>query len=1312
MTQPEAGTVYVDVEPRAEQFWRRFREQTRADGTRTGGDLGRQIGSAIAVAIVKAIKEGLDSSTKGSPAKEPGRKSGEDFGGEFAATARRRIEAALKALPRAEIGVATGEAEQKLKDLRGDLAALGGKTIGVDISAADALAELDRIRVSLDRVGAESTDPQVRVDTAKAVAQLAAFSAEVDKVDRQRANVEVDVDSGAATAQLAAVGTASSLAVGDVNGLLSAGIALGPLIVPAAAAAAAAIGAIGPAALIGAGGIGVLALGLIPVISAVKAMGEAQDQAGKAASSSAGRQLQMASAIDQVRSAQSSLANTQANAAAANSRAAQQVANAERSLAQAQQEALRVQNAVNEAREEARRALESLNNQVTDNALAQRRAVLQVQDAQRALQAIQADPTASARQREEAQLAYDEAAQQLAELQQQHHNLAEDQAEAQKAGVDGSKQVVAAQDQVRAAQDRVAQAEQALTDARRQQADTARQQAFAVAQAQQAVVNAQRAVQQASISAGNSGSASADKLRQAMARLTPEGRAFATFLFGLKPAFDQLSGAAQAGFLPGLQAGMTALLPVLPQITGFVSVLAGAMGELFRRAGEALASPFWQQFFTTMQSVAVPLLSSFGSIVGGLARGFAGLLQAFAPFSAQFAQGVAGLAQRFGDLGTSVGQSAGFQQFIDYVTRNGPLIVSLLGNLAVITVKLAIALAPLAEMMLRAATALAQWLATLSPGQLELIAAGITGIGVALAIALDANPVGLIITAIVALVGAVVYAWTHFETFRTVVLAVVGAVQTAALFLWHNVLEPAFTGIAAVATWLWQNVLHPVFTALVFLWQNVLQPAALFLWHNVIEPAFVGITLAVRVFWALAQVVFGLFEIALHVVGAAVMWLWRNAIEPAFRAIGDVIGAVWRNGIKPIFDLLANTIRDHVAPSFSGGVSAIQAAWEKLRDAAKAPVRFVIDSIINAGIIDNYNKLVDFFHAGSKVAHVPLPPGFATGGYITGPGGPRDDAILARLSAGEYVIPAHVVAAYGVDWFDELIGSPGSRRPGDGSQGLAFKDGGLVGWLKSSWSNVTNPVGWFRDEVGGLLDAVPGAGELRDVTVGMGRSLLGNALTWIQGQVSGLFSSGGYKGEVPSDVASVQSFIRQQAGKPYVWASAGPEGYDCSGLVSAAWNMLHGRTPYSHTFSTANEAGYFPLPGWGLLTAGYAGPGQRGGGRVGHTAGNLAGLAFESRGGDGVVVGSGATPVTSFAHLGHYDEGGWLLPGLTIARNDTNKPEAIFTSEQLASFTGGQQPAPQVRVYIGNEEITSRVQVVVDRSLDQVAQQLSSGVRT
>lgn len=318
--------------------------------------------------------------------------------------------------------------------------------------------------------------------------------------------------------------------------------------------------------------------------------------------------------------------------------------------------------------------------------------------------------------------------------------------------------------------------------------------------------------------------------------------------------------------------------------------------------------------------------------------------------------------------------------------------------------------------------------------------------------------------------------------------------------------------------------------------------------------------------------------------------------------------------------------------------------------------------------------------------------GHAAGGPVIGPGGPTDDLIPAvgpggaryRLSDGEWITRAAAVDYYGMGAMSainemviprELL-NPGVLRtlnrtvrrpkvdqPGDGSQGVAFADGGAVNW---------------------------------PFDVNMSKTKIPIPPT-------------------PPEAAAALSFLRAQDGKPYIWASAGPGGYDCSGIVSAVWNILHGKSPYSHTFSTMNEAGFFPKGGFGApLTAGWSNPGEAGGGSVGHTAGVLvAGMTsvpFESGGGwGGVHVGQGATPVRSFAHIGHFDQGGPLHPGWTAAYNGTGQNEWVSapgaggggsTNVSVTINAGmgadgqrlGQQVADVLRTYIrstgGNVQVT------------------------
>ena len=68
--------------------------------------------------------------------------------------------------------------------------------------------------------------------------------------------------------------------------------------------------------------------------------------------------------------------------------------------------------------------------------------------------------------------------------------------------------------------------------------------------------------------------------------------------------------------------------------------------------------------------------------------------------------------------------------------------------------------------------------------------------------------------------------------------------------------------------------------------------------------------------------------------------------------------------------------------------------------------------------------------------------GFASGGYVTGPGTATSDSVPARLSAGEYVLNASAVRRVGVDFLHALNG--GTFAPRWAGPRLAFAEGGQV----------------------------------------------------------------------------------------------------------------------------------------------------------------------------------------------------------------------------------------------------------------------------
>ncbi|GGP56070.1 phage tail tape measure protein [Streptomyces abikoensis] len=148
---------------------------------------------------------------------------------------------------------------------------------------------------------------------------------------------------------------------------------------------------------------------------------------------------------------------------------------------------------------------------------------------------------------------------------------------------------------------------------------------------------------------------------------------------------------------------------------------------------------------------------------------------------------------------------------------------------------------------------------------------------------MEANPIILIITAILALGAALVVAYQRVGWFRAAVQATWAGIQTGALFLWNVVLKPVFMAIwgvfqqvGAVAVWLWQTVLSPVF-------------------------GFIA-TAAKILFLVWATLTFGPMILAVKLLGMAAMWLWTAAIQPAFQGVAAVAMWLWTNVFKPAID--------------------------------------------------------------------------------------------------------------------------------------------------------------------------------------------------------------------------------------------------------------------------------------------------------------------------------------------------------------------------------------------------------------------------
>jgi hypothetical protein len=326
---------------------------------------------------------------------------------------------------------------------------------------------------------------------------------------------------------------------------------------------------------------------------------------------------------------------------------------------------------------------------------------------------------------------------------------------------------------------------------------------------------------------------------------------------------------------------------------------------------------------------------------------------------------------------------------------------------------------------------------------------------VALDGALIANPIGVIITAIVLLVAAIVYIATRTTWFQDIwrvtwtwVKSVTAPVVDWFMsYVWPT-MRTAFENIARIVEWAWENVIQPSLRLMVFYIQNVLVPVALWLWHNIFEPVMAGIGRAVQAMWIIVQITWQILKASiLSLIVAPLQNMW-SIVQPLWNLFADRVRTTW-NTIKPYFDLIMDFIENRIVRSFRNGVNAIGVAWDILKAKVKEPVTAVVNTIINP-LINGFNRVAGFFGVKDKVDTI---AGFAEGGY-TGAGSKNQPAGIVH--AGEWVVPADKTRVFRP--LLEAIQQGGVA---------GYADGGLV-------SAITNPGKFVASLIDGPLRSFTG----------------------------------------------------------------------------------------------------------------------------------------------------------------------------------------------------------------------------------------------
>lgn len=263
--------------------------------------------------------------------------------------------------------------------------------------------------------------------------------------------------------------------------------------------------------------------------------------------------------------------------------------------------------------------------------------------------------------------------------------------------------------------------------------------------------------------------------------------------------------------------------------------------------------------------------------------------------------------------------------------------------------------------------------------------------------AMFANPIGLIILAVVALVAALVWFFTQTELGKQVFENIMNAIGAAFNWLWTSVIQPVVNWIVTAWNWLSQvfvdfynGVLLPLWDGIMVVFQAI---GAIFTWfyENIIKPVFSGIMLVIGIFAAIIVWLWGLIiePIINLIVGiiqvlgaiftwlwefivmpiinlivayvkmwaAIFTWLWENVVSPIFAFIGAVFKWLWENVVMTYVNIIITIIQvlgavfswlweNAIAPAFGAIGKAFEWIWLNV---IKPVVNFIVDAIGNIG---------------------------------------------------------------------------------------------------------------------------------------------------------------------------------------------------------------------------------------------------------------------------------------------------------------------------------------------------------------------------
>lgn len=703
----------------------------------------------------------------------------------------------------------------------------------------------------------------------------------------------------------------------------------------------------------------------------------------------------------------------------------------------------------------------------------------------------------------------------------------------------------------------------------------------------------------------------------------------------LLPALDGIATIFTTRVFPAASSFVTfaekRLTPVLSSIGGAVGAAFTILtkGDFNKKIGEALGaeedSPIVDVLFT-IREVALEL----GPIVKGMVSNWVGLFKQLAPAVGPFVTQLFAAAKQLFPVFQQL-QGTVFKAIGDIVSKLLPVIGGLISSLLPALVQIGSAVGSVLNAVIPIVTQIVTTLLGAIQKNMPAIQTAFSTLGSII------SGIGTLITTVWAAVGPVVLPIVE-TIFGTIVNVIGGAFQIidGLIKVITGVLTGDFSkageGLKQIVGGVFQivtsiitgarDIIGGVVGAIVGFFTTVIGRAFNF-FKNAVTTVFNAVVGAVRSFWdqRVKPVVDRLVNFFRVTIPAA-FGLMRAKALAIFAAVVGVVRGFWFDKVKPIVDRVVSffsksipnaflalknkaveifrKVRDFIRgafdkdkgiPSiFTRAVEQIGKIWQGLQDLAKIPIRFIVETVINGGLIKAFNDLVGlipFADSKWKLPNMALPQGFAQGGILPGTSTWRQgDDQLVPMRRGEGVTITEALDSYETRRLLALNrhvlsgGTPDSFRK---KYGEGYAKGGVV-WpatsrqLSGSYKghsgvDIPRPAG---DPIFAIMN---GAIDYTGWNRGYGQAVferLANGLMAVYGHTSRVLVRAGQAVQAGQKIAEVGSTGHSTGNHLHIEVN-GAGGFGSAANRQFTLDFLNGSSNASGSSDGGTESGFNPL---------------------------------------------------------------------------------------------------------------------------------------